>query len=41
MKHKDGKKKPVEPSYKEPMRPKKPNSNSDKKMMDGKMKKRK
>lgn len=42
MKKKDGmKKKEVHESYKEPMRPKKPHSSSEKKMIDGKMKKRK
>jgi hypothetical protein len=41
MKAKEGKKKAVEKSYKEEMRPKKPHSSSEKKMMDGKMKKKK
>lgn len=41
MKDKEGKKKAVDKSYKEPMRPKKPNSDADKKMIDGKMKKKK
>ena len=33
--------KAVKPSYKEPMRPKKANVTSEKKMMDGKMKAKK
>lgn len=42
MKHKEMmKKKETKSTYKEPMRPKKPHSNCEKKMMDGKMKKRK
>lgn len=34
-------KKAVKPSYEEPMRPKKPNSNAEKKMIDGKMPRKK
>jgi|GEM_PF-4228401 hypothetical protein len=41
MKAKEGKKKAVDKSYKEPMRPKSPHSDHSKKMMDGKMKKKK
>lgn len=41
MKHNPMPKKPVKASYEEPMRPKKPHSNAEKKFIDGKMKRKK